>query len=519
MIADPGPSTSTGEASDAAALRKQGNAHLQQGQLTQAAECYRQAVAADPADAAAHVNLGFVLRELELPADALRHLQQAVQLDPALGDAHYLLGVLATDRNEPEAAIAHLRRALEVEPGLEAGYRDLFSLLFRSGQLAGARDVMERAIAMWPRVAEFRCYLGNVLNTEEDYDGAAACYRAALAIAPDSAGAHNDLGCVLENLGLLDEALGSYGQALQIQPGHFDALVNLGNVHVRRGRLDEARRCYERAIESDGNRSEAHTGLGDVCVRQGDFEEGLRHYREAVRLQPTPFAKHIEAALSGANPEHAPGQYVEGLFDYFAADFDTQLVDVLKYDIPRQLSAAVRDIAKPSPRAWDVLDLGCGTGLAGVVVADVARQLVGVDLSSKMLAKAEARKIYQRLERNDLLVAMQAERDAQYDLVIAADVFVYVGRLDAIVAEAARLLRPGGLLAFSVEDMEHAPAEPQDFRLKRTARYGHSAEYLERLAAEQGFAIRHMRPVQVRIERGKPVDGSLAVWSRDPSLP
>ena len=48
---------------------------------------------------------------------------------------------------------------------------------------------------------------------------------------------------------------------------------------------------------------------------------------------------------------------------------------------------------------------------------------------------------------------MKAEPASSYDLVTAADVFIYVGRLDAL-CEVCRLLRPSGLFMFSVESLD-----------------------------------------------------------------
>ena len=57
---------------------------------------------------------------------------------------------------------------------------------------------------------------------------------------------------------------------------------------------------------------------------------------------------------------------------------------------------------------------------------------------------------------------MRQEREATYDLVLAADVFVYIGKLDEMMAEARRVLRPGGLMGFSIENIETpgAPSRP-----------------------------------------------------------
>jgi len=120
----------------------------------------------------------------------------------------------------------------------------------------------------------------------------------------------------------------------------------------------------------------------------------------------------------------------------------------------------------------------------------------------------------------DLLAMMQGEAASTYDVVIAADVFVYLGKLDELVDQARRLLRPGGLFAFSVESLEaladDAAALPDlgDYRLNVTGRYAHSIAYLARLAGHSGFVVLSTTNTESRLDKGKPVQGYLALWRR-----
>ena len=144
-----------------------------------------------------------------------------------------------------------------------------------------------------------------------------------------------------------------------------------------------------------------------------------------------------------------------------------------------------------------------------MVLAPHARQLVGVDLSAKMLEKARARNLYDRLEQLDLLTMMQGEGAASYDVLFAADVFVYLGKLDELVEQARRLLRPSGLFAFSVESLDalagDAAALPdrRDYKLNVTARYAHSMAYLTRMAGDYGFDVLSTTGTQHRLRQGQ----------------
>ena len=108
-----------------------------------------------------------------------------------------------------------------------------------------------------------------------------------------------------------------------------------------------------------------------------------------------------------------------------------------------------------------MLDLGCGTGLGGAAFRPYVDWLVGVDISPAMVAKARSKGLYDRLAVLDLLhfLDVDAQSQARYHLVVAADVFVYVADLKPSFAAIAGALAPNGLLAFSVESHDGEGAD------------------------------------------------------------
>lgn len=150
----------------------------------------------------------------------------------------------------------------------------------------------------------------------------------------------------------------------------------------------------------------------------------------------------------------------------------------------------------------------------GVQVSPYAGSLVGVDLSQKMLDKAQSRNLYTRLVRADLAQMMSAEPDASYDAILAADVFVYIGNIDDIAAHAHRLLRAGGIFAFTVEAAKDTPGSPP-YLLAETGRYTHARSYIDALASRHGFEGAHVRSTVGRVNMGMPVESYLA-WYRRP---
>ena len=144
--------------------------------------------------------------------------------------------------------------------------------------------------------------------------------------------------------------------------------------------------------------------------------------------------------------------------------------------------------------------------------------MVGVDLSAKMLEKAEARGVYDALEREDIVSALKRS-PRSYDLVLAADVLVYVGDLRPMMAATVAALRPMGVFLCSVE----SHSENQDFRLNPTVRYSHSPTYVESVAVEAGMSVLVSRSATGRNQDAAPVAGHLFAFqvpsSHSSSLP
>jgi predicted TPR repeat methyltransferase len=191
------------------------------------------------------------------------------------------------------------------------------------------------------------------------------------------------------------------------------------------------------------------------------------------------------------------------LFDQYAKTFDESLIEKLGYRVPGLLFEAVR--IQHSDTFGLAIDLGCGTGLMGERLRPFVRRLAGYDISAEMLRKAEAKKLYDRLEKADLQTMTYDGTPA--DLVVAADVFMYLGSLDRVFALARSMLKPGGLFAFSVE--KHMGAE--DFELRPSRRHAHSERYLRDLLAASGFVVRSLATEVIRHDRGEALDGLIVV--------
>jgi len=138
------------------------------------------------------------------------------------------------------------------------------------------------------------------------------------------------------------------------------------------------------------------------------------------------------------------------LFDHYADQFDSHLLEQLNYRAPAVIVAQIAEILEVPAARLDILDAGCGTGLCAPLLRPYARHLTGVDLSPRMLDKARERGGYDELVVAELTAFLAGQQSA-YDLIVSADTLVYFGALDAVLHAVTAALRPGGWLAFTAE--------------------------------------------------------------------
>ncbi|MFS2013093.1 methyltransferase [Azospirillum sp. CT11-132] len=385
--------------------------------------------------------------------------------------------------------------------------------LAAAGNAAGAEPLYARALEADPTLAGTHNNHGNALRALGRLQEAAAAYRAAVTHGLHEGMAHYNLGSVLRQAERHGEADDAFRQSLALRPDHAEAWNNRGNLLRDLGRFGEAAMGYRRALALRPDWADAHDNLGAVLYllhEQGGVEEAAALARLWRRDHPAnPLARHIGAAIAGEEADaRAPDDYVRQTFDLFAEEFDRKLAE-LDYRAPSLLAGLLAEEERCS--GLDVLDAGCGTGLCAASLRPYARRLVGVDLSDGMLDRARARGLYDELKAAEL-VGFLAEQPGAFDLVIAADVFCYFGVLDEAFAAARAALRPGGRLAFTVEELE--PADGRPHRVATHGRYAHAEAYIRAAVAGAGLAILRCDHDRLRYESGEPVMGLVVLAER-----
>jgi predicted TPR repeat methyltransferase len=252
---------------------------------------------------------------------------------------------------------------------------------------------------------------------------------------------------------------------------------------------------------------EGHFALAEALAHANRKADAISAYHAYLALDP---ADSMGAGLRlgllepDAVPTAMPEAYVRRLFDEYAPRFDKSLMEGLAYRAPEALRTII-DKLFPHRRFTAMLDLGCGTGLAGAAFRPITTWLEGIDLSERMVAEAQRKEIYDRLAVGDMSAHL-TDSTRDFDLIVAADVLVYLGALDDLFAAIRRKITNEGVFAFTVQR-----ADTADFRLGQEHRYSHSRTYIAACAQKTGFAALLLEDGAFRREKGVDVPGLLAV--------
>lgn len=416
----------------------------------------------------------------------------------------------------PQALEACRRLARQYPHRAETAHL-LGRLLYQVGRIEAAEESLRNAVRLAPNYTEAWNDLGNVCSDQGHWREAEAAYTQALANTPDFAMAHNNLGLVYKRQGQLETAVAAFDRALQLRPDDADAWHNLGTVLKKLGRYEESAAALRRVIELAPQRVEAHQDLCGALRSAGPTEEARAALGAWLEIEPAnPVPQHLLAGMGGdVVPSRAGDGYVRQVFDRFAETFDQELTQ-LQYRGPDLIAAALNEHLG-SPRGdLLILDAGCGTGLCGPALRPYARQLTGVDLSSRMLDQARRRQVYDDLESAELTTYLNVHF-AHWDVIIACDTFNYFGDLETILPAAARALRLDGTLIFTLEHDPIAAPIP-GFRLNPTGRYSHAQNYLRSALEATPLALRALIPVTLRLEAEQPVAGLLVIATDAPAV-
>jgi predicted TPR repeat methyltransferase len=388
---------------------------------------------------------------------------------------------------------------------------------FNEGEVDEAFRLIRRSIKLVPKSSGYHNNLGNMLAKERRHTEAIEVFTTAARLSPRDPDICNNLGISHRWLGHNAAAEKSFRRALALQPNHAGAQYNLAKMLFAQKNNEQAIALLRKALANGVPRAGVYRSLlASIYVRIDDddsLKALLAEWQSAEKDNPT--AKHMLAATGNAPmPERASDAYVVAEFDEFAKTFDLNLRSLL-YKAPQLVNDALLAAIGPPAGKLDILDAGCGTGLCAPFLRPHAKNLIGVDLSTGMLAKAKERGGFDELVAAELTAYLDSH-PAAFDVIVSADVLMYFGNIEPVMTAAARALKPGGTLVFTTEHWKDGAVD-DTYGIQKHGRYRHTEPYARAALEAAGLAVTALGYDVLRVEYGEPVNG-IIVTARKASL-
>lgn len=533
------------------------------GVHNQAIELFYKAIQKAPKHSPFYFNLGISLKESGKPIEALENLQKASELDPDTKEIYTEIGIIERSLNHiPEAQQAFLK-ALQIDAD-DSEAKSHLAMTYLMTDRNKAVAFLSEIAAQYPNEVLAPYFLSTLYYDTDNFQDAYNQAKRAEEIAPRSSEIKLMLGLAELRLKHPDDAEAWFAQAVDLDRNNIDALINLGNMETNRKDFENAEKHYKRAIELDKNNFNARLNYANMLYFAARLSEALDEYRAAIIINPQSaeacnnigiilkdlreyeealglffnaysinpkyeefsiniaetltllhrqdqdtatkiaenwlkispddvFARQVNAAFKGEKLEDTK-VYSEKLFDNFADNYELVL-EKIAYNLPERIRELAGDVK------GTVVDLGCGSGLVGKALKTPQNQIIGIDISKKMLENAAKKRVYSKLIKADILqYSANSLAALTPTLVVAADVFGYIGSLEPILAALK-----GQNICFSIETL----TEDGDYKLNDAGRYRHNPQYVENLLQQNGFTQINKYEAVLRKEGDNDVNGLL----------
>ncbi len=410
--------------------------------------------------------------------------------------------------------------------------------LYENGQISKAEKLCKKILRTDGKNIHALITLGNIYYIQNDYNSAENYYKKAVSVADDNYPAMANLANCLYEEKKYKQACNYAQKAIDLKKDDKLAYIILGNSSQEIDKIEEAVSSLLTAVNLDPTDSWAYNYLSQAYFKQRDYLKAISCAWKAVKLsERNENAHHINlgylfyeialeekidsmvdciklwvknykdnpivnymgnALLNNQKIKMADTQYLQNIFDIFSTDFDSVLSG-LDYKAPALIEKMLGDIYKSNkhPRL-KILDIGCGTGLCGKFLKSYSkwRGLDGVDISEGMLKIAKTKKIYSRLIHSEMISYLQ-KNPKTYDLMVAADVFTYVGDLQNLFEAVYDSLKKNGRILFTISENTQ---NDKSYYLHISGRFVHSLEYIKFILNKSMLEIEKVERKKLRNE-------------------
>lgn len=524
-------------------LQLLGIGFCQLNQFTQALETFEHARKIDPDHPAINNNIGHIFIKQKQFQQGLDYFHLILNNQPTHLGALYNLGLLHYHQKDFTTAESFFYQAAQWHDSNSDVFFNLGLCQFYQNQMKNAKRNFKCASKIATNDTRILLKLGECALQLKQHDEAQIYFEEALSIKPSFAVYHG-LGCAHLGQDRMDDALKYFNEAYDLEPFNFENCHNIASIHFHKRELLEALQCWFQCLQmkpdaletlynigvvyqyqnkfSDAkdyffkvlnvepNHHDALFNLGTLALKQNKPKEAITYYQQVIKINPN--NEDVRFLLTALGEETAdtfnqcPKHYVSQLFNDYAPNYDQHLTQVLRYDGHKQLHALIEDTLEPKKNQWScITDLGCGTGLAGPLLAPWTNQLIGVDCADEMLKIAHKSNDYQQLIHGYI---PDFNWPNEVDLFFLADCAPYIGDLTEVTKHMQETLKPEGFIALSIEKSKTDNA----FQLTPSGRYQHNRTALVDLMSQHGFSLVISKETHLRYEQHNPVTSELFIF-------
>ena len=516
--------------------------YAQTGAFEQALNYLRQADALK-SDASIHNNLGNTYKLNNQTEEAIAQYLKAITLKPDYAQAHNNLANIYAHQNQYQQALHHYIKATHAAPDFTAAHFNLGLLLLKHHELEAAKTQFTNVLSLNPEAIEPMFYLG-VLHLENNaLTEAEHFFEEVLTQDKDHVQALTNLGVIALKNHQDQRAINYFTHALALDNEEQDARNNLAATFMHHDRFENALMHYDVLLKKNPDNSEYHYNSGVAQMALGHLNEALIHFEHLIQLNPyhaptlnnmaavylkleqketakdyleralkinpdDHISRHMLHALLGIkNGVHVP-EYAHNLFNNYALYYEQHLQGALRYTVPTHIARTLHDLHVLE--VHNTLDVGCGTGLTGVVLRELSQHLIGIDIAEKMLVHADKKGIYDQLIHSEIIEFLR-HSEASFDLIVAADVLPYFGNLDEFFSLISAHLSNNSYFIFTTEQSNDC-----SWQLEPSARFSHTPHYIKQLAEHCSLVLIHQEIIPGRLQDNLPVPIQLYTVKKEP---
>ena len=456
------------------------------------------------------------------------------------------------DQIEVKAAI---QKGVSTNANRARVHGSLGRLLIKQQRFAPAHQELTEAIKIDPTNPVWHLHNSIALKALSKTEEALAEASEAVILDHNNPEAINQFGLMLLETGKFDEAIISFAEAVRLKPNDIWYYLHLAEAFQRSGKFNSAIEIVEMLIEKDPKKANLYWSLVSLygLIKSADqlvgtidraktngianaeiYRHGalqlfnLDESEKAKKLltigieqfPEDPILMHMVEQASKKLPERTPISFIQTKYQPIASEFESRLVTDY-HRVPglvRQAILQLRPKLDPSRamphRLSAVLDLGCGTGLLGLMINDLTTYIKGIDLSIPMLQIAQVKQVYREIEVIDIAEVIKSDLRL-YEGIMAGSSIRYFGKLDDLISGIFKRTLPKGFCIFDLEagDLDKSKSVT-DYSLLPEGHFQHSRAYIEKCLIAAGFEIISISEEALYMRNDKQVFGYLVMAIR-----